>query len=173
MVVVVVGALGGIGGEQQIAWPQAVPLRVGVREDARLQQLVVRVVDTCIQTDRVWSAQDIGPTAASTRVTARTDCCEAVFKRLQRQMQAQGFLLRPGNCKVVQLVHNSSTSMRVRCFRTSRYLNRNCVAIWCMQSTMPVDRQRLTHWYQIACRTEQRPESPKSQTWHNEAGRKG
>lgn len=47
VVVVVVGALGRIGGQEQIVGAQAVALRVRVREDARLQQLVVRVADAC------------------------------------------------------------------------------------------------------------------------------
>ncbi len=41
VVVVVVGALGRVGGEEQVVGPQAVALRVRVRENARLQQLVV------------------------------------------------------------------------------------------------------------------------------------
>lgn len=47
VVVVVVGPLGGIGGQQQVVGAQAVALRVRVRKDARLQQLVVRVPDAC------------------------------------------------------------------------------------------------------------------------------
>jgi hypothetical protein len=45
VVVVVVRRLGGVGGQHQVVGPQAVALRVGVGEDARLQQLVVRVPD--------------------------------------------------------------------------------------------------------------------------------
>ncbi len=47
VVVVVVRALGRVGGQHEVVGPQAVALRVRVREDARLQQLVVRVADAC------------------------------------------------------------------------------------------------------------------------------
>ena len=49
VVVVVVCALGRVGGQQQVVGPQPVALRVRVRENPRLQQLVVRVVDACVQ----------------------------------------------------------------------------------------------------------------------------
>lgn len=47
MVVVMVGALGRIGGQEQVVRAQAVALGVRVREYARLQQLVVRVANAC------------------------------------------------------------------------------------------------------------------------------
>ena len=47
VVVVVVRALGRVGRQHQVVGPQAVALRVRVREDARLQQLVVRVANAC------------------------------------------------------------------------------------------------------------------------------
>lgn len=47
MVVIVVGALGRIGGDHQVVGPQPVPLRVCVTEDARLQQLVIAVPNAC------------------------------------------------------------------------------------------------------------------------------
>jgi len=47
VVVVVVWALGPVGGQQQVVGPQAVPLRVCVGKDPRLQQLVVRIADPC------------------------------------------------------------------------------------------------------------------------------
>ena len=47
VVVVVVGALGRIGGQQQVVGAKAVALGVRVREDARLQQLVIRVANAC------------------------------------------------------------------------------------------------------------------------------
>lgn len=47
VVVVVVRALGRVGRQHQVVGPQAMALRVRVREDARLQQLVVRVADAC------------------------------------------------------------------------------------------------------------------------------
>ena len=47
VVVVVVGALGRIGGDHQIVGPQPVPLRVCIAEDAGLQQLVVAVPNAC------------------------------------------------------------------------------------------------------------------------------
>ena len=47
VVVVVVRALGRVDGQQQVVGAQAVALRVRVAEDARLQQLVVRVADAC------------------------------------------------------------------------------------------------------------------------------
>jgi hypothetical protein len=47
MVVVVVGAAGGVDGEHQVVGPQAVALGVCIAEDARLQQLVVAVGDAC------------------------------------------------------------------------------------------------------------------------------
>ena len=45
VVVVVVRALGRVDGQQQVVGAQAVALRVSIAEDARLQQLVVRVAD--------------------------------------------------------------------------------------------------------------------------------
>ena len=45
VVVVVVRTLGRVGGQQQVVGAQPMALRVRVREDARLQKLVVRVVD--------------------------------------------------------------------------------------------------------------------------------
>jgi len=45
VVVVVVGRARGVGRQEQIVGAQSVALRVGVREDARLQQLVVGVAD--------------------------------------------------------------------------------------------------------------------------------
>lgn len=59
MVVVVVGALGCIGGQQQVIGPQAVALCVGVGEDASLQQLVIRVADACIARPKSNNWQDI------------------------------------------------------------------------------------------------------------------
>lgn len=49
VVVVVVGALGRVGGQEQVVGAQAVALRVCIREDARLQQLVIRVPNACTQ----------------------------------------------------------------------------------------------------------------------------
>jgi hypothetical protein len=47
MVVVVMRALGCISGQQKVVRPQAVALCVSVREDARLQELVIRIANTC------------------------------------------------------------------------------------------------------------------------------
>ena len=47
--VVVVARLGGVDGQLQVVAAQPVTLRVAVRHDARLQQLVVAHLDACRQ----------------------------------------------------------------------------------------------------------------------------